>query len=133
MKFEFSKIASYRRMTKKEFLTDIAKSVFGRSAHVESSTCGQRYWFVWKEKDTVRRMMFWIDTLKWGRISLKVKGFSDPMQAIRMSKALWNAAYYSDKNYVLDAKAGADVYRTVPTWGGAPGGYVARLRMDKVW
>lgn len=122
-------------MTKIEFLNDIARTMCGRHAHVESTDCGQRYTMVWPGKDKwgndrVCRKTLWIDTLKNGRISLKVK-FAKYADAERMAHCLWNAVYYSDK-YVLDAKAKADVYECYTCAYGHVG-FGARLRMDKVW
>lgn len=122
-------------MTKIEFLNDIARTMCGRRAHVESTDCGQRYTMVWHDRDKwgddrVCRKTIWIDTLPGGRISLKIK-FASIADAERMTHCLWNAVYYSDK-YVLDAAAKADVYETHECAYGKAG-WAARLRMDKVW
>lgn len=119
-------------MKKIEFLKDVANSIWGRSAQVHSTDCGQLYTVTYEgPRGGTRMLELWIDSIKNGRISLKIKCL-DPVAALRYAKALWNAVYYSDRNYVLDAKAKADVYSAFSPRGNACY-YVARLRMDKVW
>lgn len=119
-------------MKKIEFLTDIAHSMWGKSAKVYSAGNGQKYIITYTVRMGQRAVLLWIDTLKGGRVSIKIKGFRID-EAVRCAKALWNAVYYSDKNYVLDAKAKADIYKSSSPSMSRISNYVARLRMDKVW
>ena len=111
-------------MTKIEGIQSMAKSVFGRDAIVESTDCGQRYWIKGKG-------LIYVDTLKGGRVSIKIKYFTTFYTARTVAERMWNWLYCFS-GIVVDAASKADVYETLhPRVGGTV--YGARLRCDKWW
>lgn len=111
-------------MTKIEGIQSMVKSIFGRDAVVESTDCGQRYWV--KGIGTI-----YVDTLKGGRVSIKIKYFTESEEALRVAKAMWNWLYYFS-GITVDAASKADIYSTFhPRYGRVL--YAARLRCDKWW
>lgn len=99
-------------------------SIYGRGNLVESTDCGQRY-YVWGKRS------IYVDVLKGGRVSIKIKYFRSPDEPNRVAKAMWNWLYYFS-GITVDAASKADVYATNhPRVGGTV--YAARLRCDKWW
>lgn len=110
-------------MTKIEGIQSLVHRIFG-SVTVESTDCGQRYY-------VPCRGNIYIDTLRGGRVSIKIKNFEDPDQAGKVAKAMWNWLYYFS-GITVDAASKADVYSTFhPRYGRVL--YGARLRCDKWW
>lgn len=111
-------------MTKIEGIQSMVESIFGKDATVESTDCGQRYWV--KGMGTI-----YVDTLKGGRVSIKIKYFAESEAAYRAVKAMWNWLYYFS-GITVDAASKADIYSTFhPRYGRVL--YAARLRCDKWW
>lgn len=111
-------------MTKIEGIQSLVRSIFGKDATVESTDCGQRYWVTGGGN-------IYVDTLKGGRVSIKIKPFTNPDSAVRAAKAMWNWLYYFS-GITIDAATKADVYSTFhPRYGRIL--YAARLRCDKWW
>lgn len=110
-------------MTKIEGIQNLVHRIYG-SITVESTDCGQRYWVPTKG-------YIWVDYLGGGRISIKIKYFTEPEEAVKVAKAMWNWLYYFS-GITVDAAAKADVYSTFhPRYGRVL--YAARLRCDKWW
>lgn len=116
-------------MKKIDFVKQIMGSVLGKTTTVESNGCGQCYHVTWFEGTKQKFFTLWVDNLRGGRISMKVKCL-EKERAERLAKAMWNALYYGD--FVVDAASKADVYEHYSPRGGC-WYYVARLRCDKVW
>lgn len=104
-------------MTKIEFLKKLFKT-----EDVKSAGCGQCYY--------VNNSTVWVDNLRGGRMSVKVKPYRDKEQAERVGKLLWNSLM--DMNYPVDAATKVDVYRCysyglgMEIWR-----WAVRLRCDK--
>ena len=117
-------------MTKKGFLENIFKATFGDDVVVKTGCSGQAYMMyvpIGEEKDW-RIIPVWIDTLKGGRISLKLKGWGTKVGAQAAAKALYEAAYQ------ISYPVKADCYYSRSNgWLYSGRRWVARLRMNKVW
>lgn len=111
-------------MKKIEVLRDMFKSVGGILN--PSGYCGQYYNLDLKGK----RYDVWVDSLKRGRVSIKVKHFSDKDMARLVAASLYN--YLLNSPYTVDAATKGDVYR-VHDWNHVFLGYGARLICDKLW
>lgn len=118
--FKFSKIAPpYKRMTKIEFL----KKLF-QTEDVQSTDCGQRY--------IVKGYFVWVDDLKGGRVSIKVKFFKHEAVAVQTAITMYHNLVYMQGS-IVDAATKWDVYHP-DTSGRFPAGlWAARLRCDKHW
>lgn len=116
-------------MTKIEGLRSLVKQVFGKNVTVDSTDCGQKY-FIRDPKQGYLGMIF-IDTLKGGRVSLKIK-HCPHIEADRLAKTMWNWLYYFSE-ITVDAASKADVYWSYPSWGGHVGVKTPRLICDKWW
>ena len=101
-------------MTKIEFL----KKLF-RTENVTCGDCGQMYW--------VDRYLVWVDNLKGGRMSVKLKPYINYARALRVAKDLW--VDFLKMNYPVDAATKLDVYECRRGMSGS--GYAVRLRCDK--
>lgn len=111
-------------MTKIEGIKSMVKTIYGRGYKVESNGCGQSYY--------VPGMgLIWVDCLKGGRVSIKLKYFKAPEQAARAAKAMWNWLYYFS-GITVDAASKADTYKVFHSRFGGPL-YAARLICDKWW
>lgn len=111
-------------MTKIEGIQSMVSSIYGKDSLVESTDCGQRY-------SIEDKGFIYVDTLKGGRVSIKIKYLITSEGAARVAKAMWNWLYYFS-GITVDASAKADVYSTFhPRFGRVL--YVARLRCDKWW
>lgn len=104
-------------MTKIEFLKKLFKT-----EDVTCGDCGQMYW--------VNKNLVWVDNLKGGRISVKIKPWSNCQVAYVNAKKLWNNLM--EMNYPVDAATKVDVYvcRTQGMYDGYEG-FAIRLRCDK--
>ena len=113
-------------MKKIEGIRSMVKYVFGRVNTVESGWCGQTYIL----KDSLHRIsgIIRVDTLKGGRVSIKIKGRFNQEQAQELVKAMWNWLYF-ESGITIDAATKADVYSH--RWYEKR--YVARIRCDKWW
>ena len=101
-------------MTKVEFL----KKLF-RTDNVKCGDCGQMYW--------VDGHLVWVDNLKGGRISVKLKPYTTFTGALKVGRELWTNLLRM--KYPVDAATKVDVYKCYcARWGS---GYAARLRCDK--
>ncbi len=108
-------------MKKIEFI----KNVLGATL-IESNDCGQSYYFVadWGRGNV------WVDTLKGGRVSIKVKHFRMKEAAEYVATKLYNNLLNMSGS-VVDAATKADTYKGFCARYSC--GYVARLRCDKHW
>lgn len=106
-------------MTKIDFL----KKLFN-TEDVQSSDCGQRYW--------AKGYQVYVDNLKGGRVSIKVKFFKTEAVAVRTAITMFHNLRYMQGS-VVDAATKWDVYQP-STCGRFPRGlWVARLRCDRHW
>ena len=111
-------------MTKIEGINSMVQTIYGKEFKAEANGCGQCY-------DVPGKGLIWVDLLKRGRVSIKLKYFGDPEQAGRVAKAMWNWLYYFS-GITVDAASKVDIYSTFhPRYGRVL--YAARLRCDKWW
>lgn len=106
-------------MTKIEFL----KNLF-LTEDVKSTDCGQRYW--------VKNYMVYVDNLKGGRVSIKVKFFRTEAVAVQTAITMYHNLRYMQGS-VVDAATKWDVYHPGTSGRFPTGLWVARLRCDKHW
>ena len=130
--FRVKEIKKTKSMKKIEFVSSIAKSLFGETAEVYSNL-DPCYCISLLEGQV--KLLIYVDKLKTGKISIKLKGLN-----------LEEAEYYSKVLLkvlnAFDNTAKADVY-TVQGAGGVKflkdlgfekaTDFVARVRMNKVW
>ena len=92
---------------------------------VYSSDCGQRYW--------VKGYQVYVDNLKGGRVSIKVKFFKTEAVAVQTAITMFHNLRYMQGS-VVDAATKWDVYQpsSASRWP-ASKLWVARLRCDKHW
>lgn len=102
-------------MTKIEFL----KKLF-RTDDVRSGDCGQMYW--------VDGNLIWVDNLKGGRMSVKLKPYTSYARALRVAKDLW--VDLLKMNYPVDAATKVDVYES-HCGRGYGSGWAVRIRCDR--
>ena len=101
-------------MTKVEFL----KKLF-RTEDVRSGDCGQMYW--------VDGHLIWVDNLKRGRISVKLKPYANFTGALKVGRDLWTNLLRM--KYPVDAATKVDIYYCSSSRERY--GYAVRLRCDK--
>lgn len=120
-------------MTKREFIEKLIRSMYGRNYSVEYNECGQNL-SIKDENGHYVGPQIWADTLKGGRVSIKLKHFEWSAEGLqkanRVAKALWNALYYMEGS-VVDAATRCEVFTGHTSRFGHY--YVVRLRCDRVW
>lgn len=102
-------------MTKVEFLKKLFKT-----ENVRCGDCGQMYW--------VNGRLVWVDTLKGGRISVKLKPFIDIVRAQQYRYILEKNLMSMD--YPVDAATKVDIYKC-RHYGGFVSGWAVRIKCDK--
>lgn len=113
-------------MTKIEGINSMVQAVFGTGLKVESNGSGQCYSIA-----APGYGLIWVDVLRGGRVSIKIKYFSEWKRALDVSAKMW---YWlcNRSGIVVDAAAKADTYMTYhPRFGGPL--FAARLKCDKWW
>lgn len=116
-------------MTKIEGINSLVKAIYGKNFTARTAGCGQCYWVECQE--LTKGSLIWVDCLKGGRVSIKIKFFKEPDRAKRVAKAMWNWLYYFS-DIPVDAASKADTYTSYPSRFGGPL-YAARLKCDKWW
>lgn len=111
-------------MKKIEFL----KKLF-ETEDVKSTDCGQKYWV----KIMAKTKQVWVDNLPGGRVSIKVKGYSNKLVAMAVAEAMYHSLVNMPGS-VVDAATKWSVYRIGDiAFGPKTGGWAARLICDKHW
>ena len=118
-------------MTKIEGLRRMINILYGGYATVESADNGQLYVIrgVYNPMDISG--VIYVDTLKGGRVSVKIKYFDSMETAERFARGMYNWLY-SFTGIVVDAATKADAYEICSSRFRGPL-YAARLRCDKWW
>lgn len=118
-------------MTKIEGLRRMINILYGEYATVESADNGQLYVIrgVYNPMDISG--IIYVDTLKGGRVSVKIKYFDSKEVAERFARGMYNWLY-SFTGIVVDAATKADAYEICSYRFRGPL-YAARLRCDKWW
>lgn len=118
-------------MTKIEGLRRMINILYGGYVTVESADNGQLYVIreVYNPMDI--RGIIYVDILKGGRVSVKIKYFDSKEEAERFARGMYNWLY-SFTGIVVDAATKADAYEICSSRFRGPL-YAARLRCDKWW
>ena len=105
--------------------------LYGGYASVESTDNGQMYVIREVYNPLVTSCIIYVDILKGGRVSIKIKYFDSMETAERFARGMYNRLY-SFTGIVVDAATKADAYEICsPRFRGPL--YAARLRCDKWW
>lgn len=119
-------------MKKIKFLNDLAKHVWGNQAKVESTDCGQRYEVAVTSDGTVRKLIY-VDPIKNGRCSIKVKYYSNSRLGHHTAEGVSNSmmGYLLEQGLVIDVITKAACYKGRTSRFGYY--YVANLKCDRYW
>lgn len=118
-------------MTKIEGLRRMINILYGGYATVESADNGQMYVIREVYNPMFASGIIYVDILKGGRVSVKIKYFDSMETAERFARGMYNWLY-SFTGIVVDAATKADAYEICSSRFRGPL-YAARLRCDKWW
>ena len=118
-------------MTKIEGLRRMINILYGGWATVKSTDNGQMYVIREVYNPLVTSGIIYVDILKGGRVSIKIKYFDSLETAERFARGMYNWLY-SFTGIVVDAATKADAYKIYSSRFRGPL-YAARLRCDKWW